>query len=78
LRLDEGLRAADYEPEVWAQVRARYGAALERAVREGRLEHTHGGWRIAPRHRFVADDVIAWLASRAAPAEDLTVAGARP
>ena len=78
LRLGEGLRAADYEPEVEAQVRARYGATLERAVSEGRLERTRGGWRIAPRHRFVADDVIAWLASRAAPAEDLTVAGARP
>jgi oxygen-independent coproporphyrinogen-3 oxidase len=78
LRLGEGLRSADYEALVWAQVCARYGAALERAVEEGRLERTGGGWRIAPRHRFVADDVIAWLASRAAPAEDLTVAGARP
>ena len=77
LRLSEGLEAADYAPEVWAQVDARYGAALERAADEGRLERTTLGWRIAPRHRFVADDVIAWLAVRAAPLDDLTVAGAR-
>jgi oxygen-independent coproporphyrinogen-3 oxidase len=78
LRLGEGLRAADYESGVWTQVHARYGAALERAVSEGRLERTASGWRIAPRHRFVADDVIAWLAARAAPLEDLTVAAERP
>ena len=82
LRLGEGLREDDYEPPVRAETIARYGAALAAAVAEGRIERRPAGWRVAPAHRFVADDVIAWLAARAAPpretAVDLTVAGAHP
>ena len=78
LRLGEGLRLEDYPVEVREQIRARYGAALEAAVRESRLERTPGGYRVAPAHRFVADDAIAWLAARAAPLADLTLAGAHP
>ena len=78
LRLGEGLRAADYDDDVWADVLARYGAALDRAAAEGRLERGADAYRIAPHHRFVADDIIAWLALRTAPLEDLTVAGAHP
>jgi hypothetical protein len=44
---------------------ARYGAALVRAARTGRLIVSDSGFRIAARHRFVADDVIAWLMAAA-------------
>jgi hypothetical protein len=44
---------------------ARYGAAVARAARTGRLVVSDPGFRIAARHRFVADDVIAWLMAAA-------------
>ena len=72
LRLGEGLRAGDYDDAVWAQVLGRYGEALEDAVKAGRVERRDAGFRVAPHHRFLADDIIAWLAARAAPLEDLT------
>jgi oxygen-independent coproporphyrinogen-3 oxidase len=65
LRLGRGLAAGDHPPETWARVERRYGRALAAAVGEGRLERTATGVRVAPRHRFVADDVVAWLAARA-------------
>ena len=61
LRLGSGLVAADCTPEHWRSVTKRYAPAFERAVATRRLERTAGGFRIAPEHRFVADDVIAWL-----------------
>ena len=61
LRLADGLRAADYPDADWRHVEQRYGAALQRAVRERRLEEGPLGLRVAAAHRFVADDVIAWL-----------------
>ena len=76
LRLGAGLHASDYSAGVWSDVHARYAPALRQAVAEGRLECRGESWRVAPAHRFVADDVIAWLAVRALPLEDLTVAGA--
>ncbi len=65
LRLGTGLRAEDHAPDTHALVERRYGRALAAAVGEGRLERTDGGFRVAPAHRFVADDVVAWLAARA-------------
>jgi hypothetical protein len=63
---------ADHEPEDWRRVEQRYGSALESATAEGRLERHREpggeGWRVPPRYRFVADDVIAWLMARARPA----------
>jgi oxygen-independent coproporphyrinogen-3 oxidase len=64
LRLGSGLRLADYAPRARAALERRFGGALAEAVAGGRLEATADGWRIAPAHRFVADDVIAWVASR--------------
>ena len=64
LRLGGGLDRTDH-PERWAEVEHRYGHAFDRGVRTGRLEPTDHGYRIAPEHRFVADDVIAWLMSMA-------------
>jgi ABC-type transport system substrate-binding protein len=61
LRLACGLHAEDYPAADWAGVRARYGAAFDRALAQGRLERCGEGLRVAPAHRFVADDVIAWL-----------------
>jgi hypothetical protein len=61
------LDPADHAPEVAAELDARFGAPLAAAEREGRLERRAGAWRIAPRHRFVADEVIAWLLARARP-----------
>lgn len=69
LRLASGLRAADHPRAAWAGIVARYGAALEAAVGAGRLERTADGWRVAARHRFVADDVIAWIEARTAGPE---------
>ena len=66
------LRFADYAPGEAAGIRARYGAAFAAALRTGRLEAaSEGAVRIAPRHRFVADDVIAWIESRAEAGESL-------
>lgn len=66
LRLGTGLRFADYAPHEAAGIRARYGAAFAAALRTGRLESaSEGGVRIPPCHRFVADDAIAWIESRA-------------
>ncbi len=66
LRLGTGLRFGDYAPGEAGEIRARYGAAFAAALRTGRLEAaSEGAVRIAPRHRFVADDVIAWIESRA-------------
>jgi oxygen-independent coproporphyrinogen-3 oxidase len=66
LRLGTGVRPADYSPASWNAVRTRYGRALEAAVASGRLEAVGGGFQVAARHRFVADDVIAWIDARAA------------
>ncbi len=65
LRLGSGLQEIDHAPADWARVMGRYGPALERALAEGRLERVAGGVRVPPRHRFMADDVIAWLMARA-------------
>jgi oxygen-independent coproporphyrinogen-3 oxidase len=71
LRLGSGLDPRDHGADDWRRVATRYGAALERATEEGRLERLGDsggeGWRVAPRHRFVADDVIAWLMARVPP-----------
>ncbi len=64
LRLATGLRPADYTPLTWAAVERRFGAALAAAVSGRRLERTEQGWRVPPEARFVADDVIAWVAAR--------------
>ena len=61
LRLADGLHGGDYADAEWRDVERLYGAALQRAVVEGRLELGALGPRIAAVHRFVADDVIAWL-----------------
>ncbi|HEY3216265.1 MAG TPA: radical SAM family heme chaperone HemW [Candidatus Eisenbacteria bacterium] len=65
LRLSSGLDARDHDDRLWRGVIGRYGAALARAVASGRLEATRFGFRIAACHRFVADDVIAWLMASA-------------
>jgi oxygen-independent coproporphyrinogen-3 oxidase len=60
LRLSRGLDARDHR-EAWGDVERRYGAAFARAFATGRLLRHANGFAIAPEHRFVADDVIAWL-----------------
>lgn len=65
LRLARGLAARDHAPERWSEVEALYGAAFGAALATGRLATTADGVRIPARHRFVADDVIAWLMARA-------------
>jgi oxygen-independent coproporphyrinogen-3 oxidase len=61
LRLACGLHAADYPVPVWKSVEARYGEAFRRGLEQGRLERCSEGVRIPAAHRFVADDVIAWV-----------------
>jgi oxygen-independent coproporphyrinogen-3 oxidase len=65
LRLATGLAADDQPPAVWGEVMRRYGRAFRDALATGRLEPTVGGVRIAGRHRFLADDIIAWLMAAA-------------
>jgi putative oxygen-independent coproporphyrinogen III oxidase len=72
LRLGRGLERDAYSSKDWQLVQARFGSAFEAAEREGRLERTPAGWRVAPRHRFVADDVIAWLAARASAVDSVS------
>ncbi len=67
LRLAAGLDPADHAPESARALEQRFGAALEAARREGRLERANGAWRVPARYRFVADEVIAWLLARARP-----------
>ena len=64
LRLGRGLDRVDH-PAHWSEMERRYGRAFDRAVATGRLEPTARGYRIATAHRFVADDVIAWLMAMA-------------
>lgn len=65
LRLSRGVSAADHPPVRWREVTARYGTAFRDGVATGRLDATADGVRIAARHRFVADEVIAWLMASA-------------
>ena len=50
-----------------AEVEARYGEAFAAALSQRRLERVGLAWRVPGPHRFVADDVIAWLAVRSRP-----------
>ena len=61
LRLGSGLLPEDHDPRAWDEVRERFGARLERGVAERRLLRHRGGWRISVRHRFVADEILAWV-----------------
>lgn len=72
LRLGRGLEREAYASKDWQLVERRFGGAFEAAGREGRLERTPGGWRVPPRHRFVADDTIAWLAARSRTVDSLS------
>jgi oxygen-independent coproporphyrinogen-3 oxidase len=65
LRLGSGLRLADYSAGERAVLERCFGEALADAVRERRIQRTEDGWRLAPEHRFVADDAIAWVLARA-------------
>lgn len=72
LRLGRGLERDAYSSKDWQLVQSRFGAAFEAGERAGRLERTPSGWRVAPGHRFVADDVIAWLAARASAVDSVS------
>jgi len=74
LRLASGLDPGDLPALERAQLTARYGAALEAAVAEGRLVRCSGRYCIPATQRFVADDTIAWLAVRARPLESVEAA----
>jgi oxygen-independent coproporphyrinogen-3 oxidase len=65
LRLATGVRAPHHPTERWQEVEQRFGRAFEEGIATGRLETTADGVRIPPSHRFVADDVIAWLMAAA-------------
>jgi oxygen-independent coproporphyrinogen-3 oxidase len=65
LRLGSGLDTRDLAPAHAEELDRRYSAAFAAAEACGRLERAAYGWRIPARHRFVADDTVAWLAVRA-------------
>jgi oxygen-independent coproporphyrinogen III oxidase len=66
LRLARGLDPAHHAPGSWERVRERYAAALAEAVATGRLVASEGRHAVPRAHRYLADDVIAWLEARAA------------
>ncbi len=65
LRLSTGLRFADYPRPLARAIARRYSEAFDHAVATGRLTARRGALAIHPAHRFVADDVIAWIEARA-------------
>jgi len=65
LRLARGVSATDHAPARWREVLARYRGAFEAGLARQRLKATADGVHIRRRHRFVADDIIAWLMARA-------------
>lgn len=65
LRLASGYAPEDHGLQARGWVQRRYGDAFAAAVAGGRLERTASGWRVAPEHRFVADEIVAWLGARA-------------
>ena len=65
LRLSTGLKFADYPRPLARAIERRYAGAFDHAVAIGRLASAPGTLRIAATHRFVADDVIAWIEARA-------------
>jgi oxygen-independent coproporphyrinogen-3 oxidase len=71
LRLSRGVSACDHPPARWREVTRRFGAAFRAGLATGRLAATADGVRIARRHRFVADDLIAWLMAATDRPDDL-------
>jgi oxygen-independent coproporphyrinogen-3 oxidase len=65
LRLSSGISASDHSRERWLEVTRRFEPAFRAAIDQGRLEATTDGVRIPREHRFVADDIIAWLMTAA-------------
>jgi len=65
LRLGRGLDLAEVAPELRGALDRRVRPALAAAVAAGRLRGGGDRWWIPEAHRFVADDVIAWVAARA-------------
>jgi oxygen-independent coproporphyrinogen-3 oxidase len=74
LRLGDGLRRDAYTPGAWAALVRRHGVGLAAAAATGRLDAHPQGWRVPPALRFLADDVIAWVAARAAAVDTAGVA----
>jgi oxygen-independent coproporphyrinogen-3 oxidase len=64
LRLATGLRFADYPRPLARAICRRYAHAFDHAAATGRLVAERGAIRIAAHHRFVADDVAAWIEAR--------------
>ncbi len=75
LRLGTGLQPSDVPEAAWGSLLERHHEGLEAAASAGRLEPFEAGWRVKPEHRFVADDIIAWIAARARPLEVDSVSG---
>ena len=61
LRLATGLRLTDYPRPLARAIARRYTGAFDHALATGRLKAEAGTLSIAAAHRFVADDVIAWI-----------------
>jgi oxygen-independent coproporphyrinogen-3 oxidase len=65
LRLATGLVLADYPRPLARAIERRYAGAFDHALATGRLTARRGALAIDPAHRFVADDIIAWIEARA-------------
>ena len=74
LRLAGGIRPRDYAPELRAAIARHYAGAFARARAGRRLIARGGGFALPARHRFLADDTLAWIEARAAGGEVDSVA----
>ena len=69
LRLSCGVALSDHPRPVAEALSLHYGPAVQAALEEGRLEGGAEAFRIPARHRFVADEIVAWVEARASRSE---------
>ena len=69
LRLATGWQPGDHPPELRRSTEQYYRAPFAHGLATGRLIARGEGVAIPAEHRFVADDIIAWIEARAEPLE---------
>ncbi len=65
LRLATGWQPGDYPPGLRRATEQYYRAPFAHGLATGRLTAREEGVAIPAEHRFVADDIVAWIESRA-------------
>ena len=79
LRLATGWQPGDYAPGLRRTTEQYYRAPFAHGIATGRLTARGEGFAIPAQHHFVADDIIAWIESRAEhPGIDSRARGSLP